>query len=61
MIAAILAVFTSAALLGQEPPELAMAFRTLDECQSYAARPEIKEPARQAGVVVLCLQIRTGV
>lgn len=61
MIAAILAVFTAAALMGAEAPELVSAYRTLEACQLAADNKETKDKARQHGVVVLCLQLRTGV
>lgn len=61
MISAILAIFTTAALLGHEPPELVSAYKTLEECQIEAASREVVETARKHGVVAICLQLKTNV
>ena len=61
MIGAILAAFTAAALTGQEEPALLKPFNTVEECHVFASTPGVLEEARKRGVVVLCLQLRTGV
>ena len=61
MIGAILAAFTALSLMGQEEPTLLKPFNTVEECQMFASTADVQEEARKRGVVVLCLQVRTGV
>lgn len=61
MIGAILAFFTTAALMGQEEPVLVTPFRTLSDCQKVAASKEVMDEARANKVVALCLQLKAGV
>ncbi len=61
MIGAILAAFTAASIMGEEPPQLIEPFTTLAECMERATDKGVMEAARKEGKVVLCLQVRTGV
>ena len=61
MIGAILAAFTAAALMGKAEPMLLKPFNTVEECQVEASTPGLLEAARESNVVILCLQLRTGV
>ena len=61
MIAAILALFTATALVGQTEPLLTSAHYTLEECQIEAAKANQNPEVKTRGLVAVCLVLRTNV
>lgn len=60
MINAILAVFTMASALGQEPPELVQSFKTTNDCLIAAgkANAEHADKLRASGAAFACLVVK---
>ena len=61
MIAAILALFTTAALMGTTEPLLHSPHRTLEDCQIEADKVNHDPAAKARGMVAVCMVLRTGV